>query len=400
MRSGFVIAALAAAPALFAQQRPVTSADYAHAERFLNYNVTPLVFGTAVRPTWLPDDRFWFRDVTPTGAELILVDPAHGTRTRCDTDPNRCGLNVAAEDQGGGRGRGGRGGGGVTGGRGRGANARAPETMSPDGKLGAFIRDWNLWVRDVATGRETQLTTDGVPDFGYATDNAGWTASDRAIVTWSPDSKKIATFQQDQRHVGEMYLVSTAVGHPELRAWKYPLPGDSVIPMISRVIIDLNGAAPKTIRLQTPPDAHRSTLCDHIYCGGGWADVEWYPDGSKLAFVSTSRDHRNAVLRVADAATGAVRDVLTETVPTQFESGNGKVNWTVLPASNELIWFSERSNWGQLYLYDLTTGALKRQITTGDGNVTQIVRVDDKARTIYFMGVGKTPGRDPYFRSF
>jgi hypothetical protein len=98
--------------------------------------------------------------------------------------------------------------------------------MSPDGKRGAFIRDWNLWVRDVATGRETQLTHDGVKDFGYATDNAGWAASDRAILVWSPDSKKIATFQQDQRGVGEMYLVSTRVGHPELRAWKYPLPDD------------------------------------------------------------------------------------------------------------------------------------------------------------------------------
>jgi dipeptidyl aminopeptidase/acylaminoacyl peptidase len=387
---------LTAAPALFAQQRPVTSADYAHAERFLSYDVNPLVFGTTVRPTWLPDDRFWFRDVTPSGTQLILVDPARGTRTRCDTDPNRCGLNVPDAEPGGGRGdRGGRGGRG-----GRGANARAPETMSPDGKLGAFIRDWNLWVRDVATGKETQLTTDGIKDFGYATDNAGWTASDRAILTWSPDSKKIATFQQDQRHVGEMYLVSTTVGHPELRAWKYPLPGDSVIPMIHRVVIDLSGAAPKTVRLQTPPDAHRSTLCDHIVCGGEWADVEWYPDGSKLAFVSTSRDHRNEVLRVADASTGAVRDVLSESVKTQFESGNGKVNWFVLPASNELIWFSERDNWGQLYLYDLTTGALKRQITTGEGNVTQVVRIDDKARTIYFMGVGKTSGRDPYFRSF
>ena len=47
--------------------------------------------------------------------------------------------------------------------------------LSPDGKRAVFIRDWNLWVRDVATGQETQLTTDGVKDFGYATDNAGWT---------------------------------------------------------------------------------------------------------------------------------------------------------------------------------------------------------------------------------
>ena len=65
---------------------------------------------------------------------------------------------------------------------------------SPDGKRAALIRDWNLWVRDVATKQEKALTTDGVKDFGYATDNAGWVRSDRAIVLWSPDSKKIATF--------------------------------------------------------------------------------------------------------------------------------------------------------------------------------------------------------------
>ena len=77
-------------------------------------------------------------------------------------------------------------------------------------------------------------------DFGYATDNAGWTKSDRPILLWSPDSKKIATFQHDGRKVGEMYLVDTRVGHPKLQAWKYPLPGDEHIFTIQRVIIELN----------------------------------------------------------------------------------------------------------------------------------------------------------------
>jgi hypothetical protein len=59
-------------------------------------------------------------------------------------------------------------------------------------------------VRDIATGQERQLTTDGVENFGYATDNAGWALSDRAILKWSPDSRKIATQQQDERRVGDM----------------------------------------------------------------------------------------------------------------------------------------------------------------------------------------------------
>ena len=75
-------------------------------------------------------------------------------------------------------------------------------------------------MRDVATGGETQLTHDGVKDFGYATDNAGWSTSDRPIVLWSPDSRKIATFQQDQRNDGEMYLVESRVDHPILHEWE------------------------------------------------------------------------------------------------------------------------------------------------------------------------------------
>ena len=62
-----------------------------------------------------------------------------------------------------------------------------------------------------------------------------------------------------------------------------------------------------------------------------------------------------------------------------------------------MIWFSERDNWGQLYLYDLETGKLKNQITSGDGNVTQLLRVDESRRVLYFLGVGREKGRDPYF---
>ena len=137
----------------------------------------------------------------------------------------------------------------------------------------------------MATGRETQLTKDGVKDFGYATDNAGWTRSDRPILMWSPDSKKIATFQQDQRGVGEMYLVDTKVGHPTLQAWKYPLPGDETVTMIQRVVIDVDRG--KIVRLQMPPDQHRSSLCDDVACRGEWGDVQWAADGSTVAFVST-----------------------------------------------------------------------------------------------------------------
>jgi dipeptidyl aminopeptidase/acylaminoacyl peptidase len=137
-----------------------------------------------------------------------------------------------------------------------------------------------------------------------------------------------------------------------------------------------------------------------VFCGGTWADVEWYPDGTQLAFVSSSRDHKQAKLRVSDARTGAVREVLEETVPTQFESGRGRVNWHVLPASNEVIWYSQRDDWGHLYLYDLRTGQLKNRITSGEGPVLQLLRIDERRRFLYFTAAGREAGRDPYFRHF
>jgi dipeptidyl aminopeptidase/acylaminoacyl peptidase len=409
-----------------AAQPALTAADYARAEKFMGYNTNPLVYH-AVHPAWTPDERLWYRDTDADGARFALFDPAKlakepafdhaklaaalsaatgkkyeanklpfnaielsedgvspsfgvsfqigAQRYRCDRQGSQC-----AVEQGG----------AATGGRGR------TDAPSPDKKKTAFIREYNLWVRDIATGKETQLSTDGVKDNSYALDNAGWVKTDRVIVAWSPDSKKIATFQQDQRNVGEMYLVETKVGHPVLHAWKYPLPGDETVAMIRRVIVDVE--APRVIPLQMPPDQHRSTLCDHVVCrGSDWADVEWSPDSSQLAFVSTSRDHKQETLRIAKAADGAVRDVMEERAATQYESGQGMANWRYLPASNEFIWYSERSNWGHLYLYDLATGKLKNQITSGDFVVTQLLRVDEKARTLYFLADGREKGRDAYF---
>jgi len=363
---------LIAATNIFAQTSPrvLTADDYARAEKMLVYNTSPLVDRGGVRPTWLPDGRFWYQVLTPTGKEFVLVNPADGSRTVKAT-MNELGVTMPASS----------------------SNADPNAIVSPDGKKAAYIKDWNLWVRDIVSGKETQLTADGVENFGYATDNAGWTHSDRAVLRWSPDSKKIATFQQDQRSVSDMYLVSTNVGAPKLEKWKYPLPGEPII-TIQRVIIEID--TPRVIRLQMPPDARRSTLCDDISCDGGFTDTEWSADSKNLAFVSSTRDHKQANLRVADVDTGAVRDIYEERVRTQYESGQGAVNWRYLPATNEFLWYSEKDDWGHLYLFGMD-GKLKNQITKGNFVVANIVKVDAANRTIYFNAGGRETGRDPYF---
>ena len=100
---------------------------------------------------------------------------------------------------------------------------------------------------------------------------------------------------------------------------------------------------------------------------------------------------------MADARTGEVRDVLEERVETFFESGDGSHNWRVLEESGEVIWFSRRDNWSHLYLYDLESGDLKRQMTSGEWNVLEVLEVDAEARTVLFIGNEREDG-DPYFR--
>ena len=323
----------------YAQPQPaLTANDYEQAQRFLGPNAEQLIDNGPVRPNWLPDNRFWYRNMTASGSEFILVDPAKGTRTAAfdaqklagtlskatgntyeatrlpfqrisfapdnqsimflaggkswryspqsdQLTPDTTSPTMTSSDE-------------PRPGRGESGN----EVLSPDKKRAAYIKDHNLWVRDVKTGAETQLTTDGIKDFGYATDNAGWKSSDRAILAWSPDSRKIATFKQDQRQVSDMYLVTTNVGKPTLKQWKYPLPGDSVIPTIQRVIIEVDN--PKVITLQIPPDPHRATLSDDISSSGTFDDVHWTEDGSQLAFVSTSRDHKQEKIRTCRCQNG------------------------------------------------------------------------------------------------
>ncbi len=423
LRGALAIAALSLALlplAAAAQQRALTDADYARAERLLSYNTNDLVDHAVTDVTWLDAGHFWYRDHDANGDHFLRMDVASGevspafdqnklaaALSKASGKPvkaNKLPVSEFSVQAGGGYDFSLRGKHYLCDAAIKGCSAKAlkddapPAVLSPDGKSEAFIRDWNLWVRDTATDKEIQLTTDGMTDFGYATDNAGWVHSDRAILVWSPDSSKIATFQQDQRKTGTMTLVSTKIGHPDVETWKYPFVGDKDITMIERVIIDV--PTRKTVRLKMPPDQHRSTQCDDVSCFGGWEDVQWAPDGKTLAFASTSRNHRQTWLRVANVVTGDVRTVFDETVKTWFESGINAINWRYLPESNEVLWWSQRSNWGHLYLYDLATGKRKDAVTSGDWNVSKVLRVDPDSRAIWFEGVGRTAGVNPYYQQY
>jgi predicted peptidase len=268
------------------------------------------------------------------------------------------------------------------------------EFLSPNGNLAAYIDDFNLWIRNTKTGKRTQLTFDGFKNYGYSTNNAGWIKSKGPVLKWSPNSDKIATFRQDARDVGEMYLTTTNVGHPKLQSWKYALPGDEKIFEIERLIIDVKSS--KIVKLKMKNDFQRSTTTDHIAGRGGeLLDTQWSKDSSKLAFISSSRDHKEAHLQIADSKTGIVRSIFKENVDTYYESGVRAENWKVLFDSNEFIWYSEKNNWGHIFLYDLSTKKLKNKITSGNWLVRKIMHIDNDKREIIFTAGGKEKG-NPY----
>jgi len=401
----------------------LTSADYMKAERFLSWNMEGKVFGGSVNPNWIDENRFWYRNRFSEGHEFIFVDPAAGTRQRAfdherlasalseSTDKTyeafnlpftqfeylngrhslrftiegeewRC--NIENYTCSGPHER----------------PIRVPNSVtSPDGKLAAYIKDHNLWIRDLETGDDVQLTTDGEEYYGYATDSQGWTRSERPILLWSPDSRKIATYRLDERNVGKMPLIEMQEGRPKLHYWPYALPGDTVVPMHKRIVIHVEGK--RIVRLDVDPDHQRTSNCCGMTREGNWGDIEWSADSRHLAFVSTSRDYKEVKLRVADPHTGEVRTVYEERANTFFESNLrdlGVPNWRVFHDRNEFIWFTRRDGWGHLYLYDLKTGAKKSRITSGAWNVVDIIHIDTRNRWIYFTAAGKDEERDPYFQ--
>ena len=360
----------------YAQEKEiVTIKDYERATTFLSQNTDSLITRSHVSPEWIDDHNFWYKVDTRNGEEYVLINAKTGKKSTAKSlndllKDSEIIKNTHSENE-------------------------SNSALSPNGKKVAFIKDWNLWVRNLETDEEIQLTSDGVQNYGYATDNAGWTRSDDPVLLWSPDSKKIATYKQDQKHVSDMYLVKTKVGAPELVKWKYPLPEDEKPILIERVIIDVEKKEITPLNIE--PDPRRGTLCDDINCSGAFDDNEWSDNSERLYFVSTSRDHKSAKLRVADAETGKVRDIFEEKVDTQFESGRGQINWSYLDDSDEIIWYSERDDYGHLYLYDAESGKLKNRITQGEFVVTKVSYIDEKDNEIYFLANGRNRDENPYF---
>ncbi|MFJ9849064.1 DPP IV N-terminal domain-containing protein [Streptomyces sp. NPDC101150] len=403
--------------------------DYQAAEQLLRRPARPgeLVTGDKVRPQWIDGGaRFWYAVSNGVGRRFVLVDPAAGTREPAfdhaplaaalaaasgqQVDPEalpftaielarnavefdafgehwRCRLDSYACER---------------------AEFTPPgnplEVLSPDKKFAVSQRGHDLWARSLSDGREWALTTDGEPDYQYGS-GPDCTSNGTLLrkiglphlppaVAWSPDSTKVLAHRTDERDVRQTHLVEARPadgGAPLLRTQRYAHPGDENMPQAQLVVLDV--AQGTVVRAQAEPLL--MPQMSPITTKWAW----WAPDGSAVYYLGRPRDLRTLTLHRLDPATGEVTTVLSETGTTRVEPNQWMYEPPIVRVlADEVLWYSQRDGWGHLYRYDLRTGALLGQVTSGQWAVRQILRVDEAERVVYFTASGLVE-EDPYRRT-
>ena len=279
------------------------------------------------------------------------------------------------------------------------AAPRANYALSPDGNRGIFSKESNLWVEDMKTGAQTQLTFDGEVYYAYGAPPAARTSSSPTPdVVWSPDSRLILTAQTDDRKVLDLPLIDFAPEgevRPRVFHTRAALPGDPNITTFRLLIIDVATGHQTAIRYPAVPAVRMN---DSPMEGNR---VWWRADSKVAYFVDVERGEKVVHVVAADAASGEVHELFSERSDTYVELGSDVYEPTSirpLPKSNELIWYSERSGWAHLYLYNLATGKLTRPLTSGNWLVRNILGVDENHRTVYIAIAGRAPRKNPYYR--
>ena len=275
--------------------------------------------------------------------------------------------------------------------------------ISPDRKRAVFVKDFNLVLRVLDTGEERNLTEDGCEDWAYGMPGDNYAASSDvwgylAQACWSPDGKQVLTVVRDTRNVKVLPVVQhvplDGTIRPKVVNCKIALPGDDSVPEYALLAIDIESGDIQKAQYPAIPALNngRGFFTDKM----GW----WALDSRRAYFVDQTRDHRTINVVEFDTASGQTRVVFSETSATHLSMSPGMYMtpafWPI-QETNELVWWSERTGWGHLYLYDLNTGDLKRTLTKGEWLVYQVLRFDFERKEIFVQTAGRVPGRDPYY---
>ncbi len=308
---------------------------------------------------------------------------------------------------------------------------------SPDGSKVAFVRGDNLYWMDRENYKkaladekdesivEHQITTDGVEHYNYA--GGIYSAGERrrsdekeedrnkrkkATVSWSHDSGKLALTRYDYRKVNDLWVIDTlAEPRPVLTSYRYSMPGEEHVPQYELWVFDLKNN--KNVKIKTERftdqtllfinerdlqfDYSTRNIMKQLKAVANQTFKWISPDNNKIYFYRVSRDFKKADLMVADTNTGESKVLVEErsNVYTYYYVFS-RVPFHLVNGGREMIVWSERSGWAQLYLYD-NNGNLKNPVTSGSYHVSDILGVDEKKRVVYFVANGKEKGEDPYY---
>jgi dipeptidyl aminopeptidase/acylaminoacyl peptidase len=246
---------------------------------------------------------------------------------------------------------------------------------SPDSVWSAFVKDFNLFIREKKTGKEHQLSFDGCAADYYS-----------CYINWSPDSKNIAVNKIRKHEKQYFHIVESSPKEqlqPKLHQYEYLKPGD-VLPIKRPCLFSVERK--EQIPVETRPFENQFDL----------SNLKWWPDSKAFTFEFNQRGHQLYQVVEVNAATGETKILIEDKYDT-FVEYSGKHFRFDNDSTREIVWMSERDGWNHLYLIDAATATVKNQITKGEWVVRDVLKVNEKERYILFKGSGKNEGEDPYF---
>lgn len=246
--------------------------------------------------------------------------------------------------------------------------------LSPDGKYEAFIKNDNVYVKELSSGTEIQLSIDGTKGNYYS-----------SYIKWSPDSKSVLSCKIRPAEKRYVYYVESSPKdqlQPKLHKQEYAKPGDELrfkVPCI------FNVEEKKALIPSTELFSHQYNL----------TNFSWNSDSRAVTFEYNERGHKVYRVLEMSAQDASVRPLIEE--KEEKYVNYPRIYRKYLRDGKRIIWSSERDNYNHLYMYDRATGKPTHQITKGKWYVREIQHVDEKNELIYFSANGVDKKEDPYF---
>lgn len=254
--------------------------------------------------------------------------------------------------------------------------------LSPDGQKVAYHRDGEMYVFDLNSGEETQLTFDSKEHFYNG--RFGWVYEEEFSLVqawkWSPDSKKIAYWQTDERHVKRFVSTNYRGQYPEYTDIPYPKVGEKN-PFVRIGVVDV-----ETGENVWQAEAEEDELIPRIY---------WTSNADQLAVVKMNRQQTYLGLHFFDTTTGKGQLIMEEESEDGwidvYDFSAGIDDYFIFPNErDEFLWFSNRDGYKHIYRYNYN-GEVINQVTDGDWNAVIIHAVNTEKDRIYFSSTEDSP---------